>query len=392
MGGNILEDDDIFGLQDCSGLGVHDARLNLPDAASILDQGSAEQNGEIHARRDETLNGNLDFGISKEDYSSLVEWPSSASPLMRLALGSPTANVNLAGDLLKRLPCDDTVPNRDALCISAAQLLPDISLSMGNNASLQSLQSQCESHLPFSGIALETDATELYLNTDFQQAQPLRDSTLRAVSPDGLDVALGTFGDCALDASTHISDNGSAWPGGITLEGIVNGAGSSSSCGVGGAANVVHPIRQAECDASKSSASAGSGESSQRSRRRKRRACSANGNIDDVAGNGKDEASSARPNGANMVRSGGGIVCNGLNGCPRNEEEMRKIRRVKNRASVEKCRMKQRQRMEALESELKWLRQENLVMQEVTKRVQNTFDTIRAEVVAITGQDVVMPL
>lgn len=72
------------------------------------------------------------------------------------------------------------------------------------------------------------------------------------------------------------------------------------------------------------------------------------------------------------------------------EEELKRIRRVKNRASVEKCRTKQRLRMEALEQELQTLQRENQSMLAVTKCVVNTFDAIRREVRAITGGKVAL--
>lgn len=67
------------------------------------------------------------------------------------------------------------------------------------------------------------------------------------------------------------------------------------------------------------------------------------------------------------------------------EEELKRIRRVKNRASVEKCRTKQRKRMESLEIELQALQQENNNLLAVTKCVLSTFDAISREVLAITG-------
>lgn len=51
------------------------------------------------------------------------------------------------------------------------------------------------------------------------------------------------------------------------------------------------------------------------------------------------------------------------------EEELKKLRRVKNRASVEKCRTKQRLRMEALQMEMNVLTCENLVMRETANKL-----------------------
>lgn len=53
------------------------------------------------------------------------------------------------------------------------------------------------------------------------------------------------------------------------------------------------------------------------------------------------------------------------------EEELRKMRRVKNRASVEKCRTKQRLRMEALQVEQKCLISECTVIKEALGKVEN---------------------
>lgn len=68
------------------------------------------------------------------------------------------------------------------------------------------------------------------------------------------------------------------------------------------------------------------------------------------------------------------------------EEELKRIRRVKNRASVEKCRTKQRKRMEALEIEMHCLRQENRNLEAVTKCVIGTSESMCAEIYAATGQ------
>lgn len=53
------------------------------------------------------------------------------------------------------------------------------------------------------------------------------------------------------------------------------------------------------------------------------------------------------------------------------EEELRKMRRVKNRASVEKCRTKQRLRMEALQVEQKCLMNECAMIKETLGKVEN---------------------
>jgi hypothetical protein len=68
------------------------------------------------------------------------------------------------------------------------------------------------------------------------------------------------------------------------------------------------------------------------------------------------------------------------------EELQRRIRRVKNRESVEKCRNKQKMRMVALEKELNALRRENGTLLAVTKCVHGTYEVIASEVAAITGQ------
>jgi Basic region leucine zipper len=67
------------------------------------------------------------------------------------------------------------------------------------------------------------------------------------------------------------------------------------------------------------------------------------------------------------------------------EEEQKRIRRVKNRASVEKCRNKQRKRMEALEQEKLALIRDNKAMLGVCKAVIASFDAISTEAAAITG-------
>lgn len=82
------------------------------------------------------------------------------------------------------------------------------------------------------------------------------------------------------------------------------------------------------------------------------------------------------------------------------EEELRKLRRVKNRASVEKCRTKQRLRMEALQVEQKCLMSECSVIQEALGKVENVLreacqygqllgvsDKIRESVIRLLGHE-----
>lgn len=65
------------------------------------------------------------------------------------------------------------------------------------------------------------------------------------------------------------------------------------------------------------------------------------------------------------------------------EEEMKRIRRVKNRASVEKCRTKQRLRMEALQCELKELECENQTLRELTTWMDSSVDDISSRMVEL---------
>lgn len=61
------------------------------------------------------------------------------------------------------------------------------------------------------------------------------------------------------------------------------------------------------------------------------------------------------------------------------EEELKRIRRVKNRASVEKCRAKQRMRMEALQCELKVLKYENQTLRDLTTWMDSSVNDISSQ-------------
>lgn len=62
------------------------------------------------------------------------------------------------------------------------------------------------------------------------------------------------------------------------------------------------------------------------------------------------------------------------------EDELKRIRRVKNRASVEKCRTKQRLRMEALQNELATLTSENKALRDLTSWMDSSVDEISSQV------------
>lgn len=68
------------------------------------------------------------------------------------------------------------------------------------------------------------------------------------------------------------------------------------------------------------------------------------------------------------------------NGRKMTEEEVKRIRRVKNRASVEKCRTKQRLRMEALQCELNELRSENQTLRDLTTWMDSSVEDISSQV------------
>lgn len=79
------------------------------------------------------------------------------------------------------------------------------------------------------------------------------------------------------------------------------------------------------------------------------------------------------------------ISASNKSGTELSEEELKRIRRVKNRASVEKCRTKQRLRMEALQSELKTLTSENNTLRDLTTWMDSSVDVISSQL-AETGQ------
>lgn len=65
------------------------------------------------------------------------------------------------------------------------------------------------------------------------------------------------------------------------------------------------------------------------------------------------------------------------------EEELKRIRRVKNRASVEKCRTKQRLRMEALQDERKTLQVENKALEGLTEWMDSKLMVISSEIASL---------
>ncbi|PXF46330.1 hypothetical protein BWQ96_03986 [Gracilariopsis chorda] len=71
----------------------------------------------------------------------------------------------------------------------------------------------------------------------------------------------------------------------------------------------------------------------------------------------------------------------------KNEEELKKIRRVRNRESVEKCRAKQKLRLEKLEKEEKALRAECILMSQVAESLQRNWAAVAMEFERITGKE-----
>lgn len=72
----------------------------------------------------------------------------------------------------------------------------------------------------------------------------------------------------------------------------------------------------------------------------------------------------------------------GVNICA---DELKRIRRVKNRASVEKCRTKQRLRMEALQLEMATLQSENKALRDLTSWMDSSVDAISSQVTTFSS-------
>ncbi|CAN8073638.1 unnamed protein product [Agarophyton chilense] len=72
---------------------------------------------------------------------------------------------------------------------------------------------------------------------------------------------------------------------------------------------------------------------------------------------------------------------------PDNEEELKKLRRVRNRESVEKCRAKQRKRQEKLEEEDKALRMECELMRQISEVFQEKWREVAEEYKGICGKN-----
>lgn len=67
------------------------------------------------------------------------------------------------------------------------------------------------------------------------------------------------------------------------------------------------------------------------------------------------------------------------------EEEQKRIRRVKNRASVEKCRNKQRRRLEALQREREALTGENHLLRNAADGLRRSMSEVLSQVAALSG-------
>ena len=67
------------------------------------------------------------------------------------------------------------------------------------------------------------------------------------------------------------------------------------------------------------------------------------------------------------------------------EEEAKRIRRVKNRASVEKCRTKQRQRLDRLNKERASLTDENELLRDTADQVRGSMQMILEQVAGLSG-------
>ncbi len=83
-------------------------------------------------------------------------------------------------------------------------------------------------------------------------------------------------------------------------------------------------------------------------------------------------------------RKRGRTVESGENGAA-NEEEAKRIRRVKNRASVEKCRTKQRQRLDRLNKERAALTGENALLRGTADQVRGAMQQILEQVAGLSG-------
>lgn len=67
------------------------------------------------------------------------------------------------------------------------------------------------------------------------------------------------------------------------------------------------------------------------------------------------------------------------------EEEQKRIRRVKNRASVEKCRSRQRMRLDSLNKERDALTEENCLLKSTCDSIRTTMQIILEQVAALSG-------
>lgn len=103
----------------------------------------------------------------------------------------------------------------------------------------------------------------------------------------------------------------------------------------------------------------------------------------------KKNGATEGPNNANgsSASTGSGASSPGSveSAAPISEEEQKRIRRVKNRASVEKCRNKQRMRLESLTREREALTVENTMLRSAAEQVRLSMSSILSQVAALSG-------
>lgn len=111
-------------------------------------------------------------------------------------------------------------------------------------------------------------------------------------------------------------------------------------------------------------------------------------NADEMEYNGerREQMTAIRQKKHGMLGNGRGRAKGGGPWSHLSEDELKKLRRVKNRESVEKCRTKQRLRMEALQIEQACLTGENKTLREVSHLITSNYTQICLEVAKVTGK------
>jgi hypothetical protein len=317
--------------------------------------------------------------------SPMLRFAATGSPMLRFALSSPDANFHTA-DYISKILSDDPllrsppleaplmfVDTHGELVMSSVPDGRPPSPPVPGSASAGANPGAIAAAARFSpGISAES------LNASTVTGGNALDFVLPGM------VSMRPVGGARRQQPAHIGLHRQRCPKSGVGEGHV-AEGSLTARAIKGAAERKRAAAVAEAAAATVDAATPSRAAEKRTDRKRKRASVGGEEAVGGGARGGDGPGSGRGGGGGGGSAPGADLTTPAVQSQWSEDELRRIRRVKNRASVEKCRNKQRRRMEALEVELHALHQENNHLQAVTKCIMETFETISREVFAVTG-------